>query len=108
MPMIRGEVWWVAFDPSIGTEIQKTRPAIIVSNNASNRRLNGVVVVPVTSNVQRVYPGQTVVNVDGRASKARVDQIKAADKSRLKSFICGLTDEEMAEVDQAIKQHLGV
>lgn len=108
MPMIRGEVWWVAFDPSIGTEIQKTRPAIIVSNNGANRRLDGVVVVPVTSNVQRVYPGQALVQVNGRASKARVDQIKAADKSRLKNFICALTDEEMAEVDQAIKQHLGV
>ena len=106
--MKRGEVWWVAFDPSVGTEIQKTRPAIIVSHNAANRRLNGVVVVPVTSNVQRVYPGQTVVNVDSRASKARVDQIKAADKSRLKNFICRLTDAEMAQVDEAIKLHLGL
>lgn len=50
--MLRGEVWWVEFDPSIGSEIRKTRPAIILSNDAANRNLARVVVVPVT-NVSR-------------------------------------------------------
>ena len=50
----RGEVWWVSFDPSVGGEVRKTRPAVIISNDAANRRMNRIQVVPVTSNVERV------------------------------------------------------
>ena len=61
--MKRGEVWWVEFDPSVGTEIKKTRPAVIVSNDAANRNLNRVVVVPLTSNTGKAYPGEAVVSI---------------------------------------------
>jgi mRNA interferase MazF len=54
--MLRGEVWWVDFEPCIGGEIQKTRPAVIVSIDASNRNLNRVQVVPISSHVTRIYP----------------------------------------------------
>jgi mRNA interferase MazF len=67
--MKRGEVWWVEFDPSIGSEIRKTRPAVIVSNDAANRNLARVVVIPMTSNVSRVYPGETIVAIGGQQSK---------------------------------------
>ena len=59
--MLRGEVWWVEFDPAVGSEIRKTRPVIILSNDAANRNLARVVVVPVSSNPERVYPGEAVV-----------------------------------------------
>jgi len=52
--MKRGEVWWVEFDPALGTEIKKTRPAVIVSNDAANRNLARVVVVPLTSNTEKL------------------------------------------------------
>jgi mRNA interferase MazF len=78
--MKRGEVWWVEFEPSIGTEIRKARPAVIMSNDAANRNLARVVVVPLTSNTGRTYPGEAVVTVGGQSSKAMADQIMAAEK----------------------------
>ena len=73
----RGDVWWVSFDPSIGGEIRKTRPAVIVSNNAANTALNRVVVVPITGQTARLYPGEAIVTIDGRPGKAMADQIAA-------------------------------
>ena len=63
MPIERGEVYWVAFDPSVGGEIQKTRPAIVLSNNAANLVLNRLQVVPITSKTDRLYPGEAFVEV---------------------------------------------
>src|SRR5690242_19590240 len=68
--MVRGEVWWVDFDPSLGGEIRKTRPGIIVSNDASNRNLNRVQVVPVTSKISRVYPCEASITLRGELRKA--------------------------------------
>ena len=106
--MRRGEVWWVEFDPAIGSEIRKTRPAVIVSNDAANRNLSRLVVVPVTSNTGRQYPGEAVVSVGGQSSKAMVDQIMAADKSRLKSLVGTLSKADMLAVEDAIKVHLSL
>ena len=106
--MKRGEVWWVQFDPSIGSEVQKTRPAVIVSNDAANRNLARVIVVPMTSNVSRVYPGETIVSVKGQRSKVMADQIMAADKLRLKDRIGALTRAEMTAVDDAILVQLAL
>jgi len=106
--MKRGEVWWVEFDPAVGSEIRKTRPAVIVSNDAANRNLSRVVVVPVTSNTGRQYPGEAVVTVAGQSSKAMADQIMAADKSRLKSRIGALSKADMLAVEGAIKVHLAL
>jgi mRNA interferase MazF len=106
--MLRGEVWWVEFDPSVGSEIRKTRPAIIMSNDAANRNLARVVVVPVTSNTGRVYPGEAVVTVGGQSSKAMADQIMAADKARLKNRLDVLSRADMLAVEKAVKAHLAL
>lgn len=106
--MKRGEVWWVEFDPAVGSEIRKTRPAVIVSNDAANRNLARVVVVPVTSSTGRQYPGEAVVTVDGQSSKAMADQIMAADKSRLKTQLGTLSKVDMLAVEDAIKVHLAL
>lgn len=106
--MKRGEVWWGEFDPAVGSEIRKTRPAIIVSNDAANRNLARVVVVPLTSSAGQQYPGEALVTVAGRPGKAMADQIMAADKSRLKSQLGTLSKDDMLALEDAILVHLGM
>lgn len=106
--MKRTEVWRVEFDPSTGSEIRKTRPAVIVSNNAANRNLARVVVVPITSNTDHLYPGEALVTVAEKQGKAMADQIMAADKSRLTNRIGALSKIDMLAVEDAILVHLGM
>ncbi|MDO4708881.1 MAG: type II toxin-antitoxin system PemK/MazF family toxin [Pseudomonadota bacterium] len=106
--MVRGEIWWVEFDPAVGSEIRKRRPAIIVSNDAANRNLARVVVIPLTSNTARLYPGEAWVTVGGQRSKAMADQIMAADKQRLKSRLGAVSKADMQAVEDAIKLHLAL
>jgi mRNA interferase MazF len=106
--MKRGEVWWVEFDPAVGTEIRKTRPAVIISNDAANRNLGRVVVIPLTSNTGRIYPGESLVLIDGVQSKVMSDQIMAADKKRLKKLVASLTQEELKDLEDALAVHLGM
>ena len=106
--MQRGEVWWVEFDPAVGSEIRKTRPGIIVSNNAANRNLSRVIVVPVTSNTERLFPGEARVNLAGTPSKAMADQLMTADKVRLKTRVGELSKADMLAVDAAMRVQLAL
>jgi mRNA interferase MazF len=104
----RGEIWWVAFDPSIGGEIKKTRPAVVVSNNAANRFLNRVQVVPITSSVEKLYPAEAYITVDKKQSKAMADQLTTAAIERLRSKMGTLNPADMLAVERAIRIQLGL
>jgi mRNA interferase MazF len=106
--MKRGEVWWVRFDPAVGSEVQKTRPAVIVSNDAANRNLSRVIVMPLTSSTTRVYPGEALVSVAGQQSKVMADQIMAADKARLTQQVGSLSKADMLSVEDAIRVQLAL
>src|SRR6202521_3120148 len=104
----RGEVWWVSFDPSVGGEIQKTRPAIVLSNDAANSALNRVIVVPITSQTSKVYPGEALVTLNGEQRKAMADQIMTASKQRLKSKLGNLSRADVTAVESAVLLQLGI
>jgi mRNA interferase MazF len=101
-------VYWVNLDPVVGTEIRKTRPAVVVSNDSCNRYGARVVVLPVTSNVDSLYPGEAMVEVKGKRGRALGDQIRSIDKSRLKARVARLTADEMSRVDEALAITLGL
>jgi mRNA interferase MazF len=104
----RGEVWWVSFDPSIGGEIQKTRPAIIMSNDMANTVLNRVVVIPVSSQISKIYPSEALITVNGQPRKAMADQIATASKRRLTTKLGIVSRSDMAEVEHVLLFHLAI
>ena len=106
--MNRGEVWWVRFDPSVGGEIQKTRPAIILSSDRSNRNLNRVQVVPLTSKVERLYPSEAFVTLEGKKAKALADQLTTVSKLRVVNMIGKLSDSDLLAVESAVKRQLAL
>ena len=101
-------MWWVAFDPSVGGEIRKTRPALVLSNNAANAALNRVIVVPLTSHTEKLYPGEASVTLNGEQSKAKADQLATAAKERLRSKLGNLSFADLAAVEKAVLLQLGI
>lgn len=104
----RGEIYWVNFDPTVGGETKKTRPALIVSNDIGNEVNNIIMVAPITTKVRKIYPFEVKVSVDGKVGKIMLNQCRAVDKSRLTSKIDDIDQETMKSVEDAIKIVFGL
>lgn len=105
---IRGEVWLVSFDPSVGGEIQKTRPAVVLSNDTANALLNRVQVVPVSSQTSRLYPAEAFVTLNGERRKVMADQITTASRQRLQRRLGTLTPEDLDALVRVVCIQLGI
>ena len=113
--MRRGEIWLVDLDPVRGSEANKRRPAVIVSNDAANSTAEqlgrGVVtVVPVSSNLRRVYPFQVLLPSKETGlqtdSKALAEQVRSVDSGRLLNHVATVSPHLMADLDAALRLHL--
>lgn len=108
----RGDVWLAALDPTIGGEIQKTRPVIVVSNDVNNAHNSVISVIPLTSNVTRVLSFEVHIpaSVGGltKESKAKTDQIRTVDKSRLVKHYGALPNAYVQLLNDALKLHLAL
>jgi mRNA interferase MazF len=103
----RGDLYWVTLDPALGSEIRKTRPALVISNDSCNAHGARVVVLPITSNVSSLYPGEALIHVRGRAARVLGDQIRSIDKARLRARIGSLNQTELREAEAAVLITLG-
>lgn len=106
--MQRGEVYWVRFPAGVGGMIRKARPAVVVTSDTAIPHLNRVQVVPLTSNAQRLYPGEALVTAGVRQSKALATQVTTVDKSLVDDRYAVLSAADLAAVDQALRRQLGL
>ena len=111
MNIKRGEIYLASLDPTLGREISKTRPVVIVSNDKNNAFSGTVTILPISSqNLDKVYPFEALLpkgtgNLP-KDSKAKADQIRTIDRARIVKHIGGLGDAEMKDIEKAIRLHL--
>lgn len=111
--MKRGDIYFADLNPTIGSEIQKIRPVLIVSNNANNKASSTVTVVPITSNTKKVYPFEVFLDAKDsklpKSSKAQCHQVRTISKLRIQSKKAGFVNEVvMSLINDALRLHLAL
>ncbi len=110
--MKRGEIYFADLDPTVSDEIRKKRPVLIISNNANNNVANTITVIPITSNVTKVYPFEVLLNVNEsgleKTSKAQCHQLRTISKNRILNIkVQGVvTSSILSKINSALKLHL--
>lgn len=99
------EIHWINLDPTVGSEIKKTRPCVVISPNVSNKLLNTVIIAPLTSTLRNL-PMRFTTKVDNKKGSVCLDQIRCVDKSRLTKKITKLSDSEIETLKSILKEFL--
>ena len=108
MEFDRGQVWWVRLDPTQGSEIQKTRPCVIIVVRPIARARRTLVVIPLTTRGTPRFPLVVPVQCQARTVYAVIDQIRAVDKARFNTYIERLLDEDIGRIESALRQVIGL
>ncbi|BAZ20239.1 transcriptional modulator of MazE/toxin MazF [Kalymmatonema gypsitolerans NIES-4073] len=109
----KGDIYYADLSPAVGSEMDKRRPVLIVSNDANNRAATTVTILPLTSNVTRVYPFEVLLAPEDsgltKSSKVQAQQVRTISKQRIIGEVVGsLNEEMMVLIDGALKLHLGL
>lgn len=110
--MKRGEIYFADLDPTVGEEIKKIRPVLIISNNANNNVANTITIIPITSNVNKIYPFEVLLNINesglAKTSKAQCHQIRTISKNRIsnKKVLGVVGSLILTKITSALKLHL--
>lgn len=99
----RGEIYWINLDPTVGSEINKTRPALVISNDSGNEYSQRIIVAPITSSITKVYPFEVKVEVAAKEGKVLLDQLRSIDKQRISKKLSVLDYDTMQLVNRALK-----
>jgi mRNA interferase MazF len=113
MEIKRGDIWIVNLDPTLGHEIKKSRPAIIIQNDIGNKYSSVTIIAPLTSQkIEKIYPIEVLLTKKNsgveKNSKVLLNQIRAIDKRRLQQKITNVNKETMSKINQALKISLGI
>jgi mRNA interferase MazF len=100
----RGEIWWVALDPTLGSETRKKRPCVVVSVKVLNEWRRTVIVVPLSSSSKASPPILIPIDCGGRPAVAVSDQIRAVAKERLRSRLGVVTEKEVAALEDGLRR----
>lgn len=110
--ILKGEIWLADLSPTVGSEISKKRPVLIVSNDINNQFADTVSIVPITSTTVKIYPFEVFLPKDEgnltNDSKAKCNQIRTIDKQRIEKKFGKISRSKLAEVEDAILIHLGI
>ena len=111
--MKRGEIHFANLSPAVGSEMDKRRPVLIVSNDANNSVSSTVTILPITSNVSRVYPFEVLLNTEdsglSKPSKVQAQQVRTISKQRILGDMVGCLSQDLIQlVDAVLKLHLGL
>ena len=100
----RGDIWWVALDPTLGSEIRKTRPCVVISVGVLNERRRTVIVVPLSSSAKASPPILIPISCGGHPAVAVSDQIRAVAKERLRSRMGVVAPGELATLENGLRE----
>ena len=110
--VLRGEIHLADLNPTVGSEIAKTRPVLVVSNDINNQHAATVTIIPITSTTEKIYPFEVFLRAGEGGltndSKAKANQIRTIDKLRLKRRLGKINEEILKEIERAILIHLEI